>query len=133
MSKHTVNRMKSTAGLEDEEEIKVDPKIERENEMVAVRTGLGEMSEKVLDDFGFSVNRLHDPCNYDHTTIDQMLSTYKFRDLGNSKLFRLAQKIFGDKMDAKFKLRKRTFNLTGIKQGSPGGLSSFLYHQVLLS
>ena len=121
MSKHSVNfKMKSLTDHGDEEEVKIDPKVEREIEMVAVRTGLGEMPEKTLEDFGFAMNRLHDPCNYDHTTIDNMLATYKFRDLGKSKLFRLAQKIFGDKMDAKFKIRQRTFNLTGIKQGSPG-------------
>lgn len=112
--------MKGIPIFEDEDEPKIDPKVEREKEIVSQRTGLGEMNSKLLDDFGFAINRLHDPCNYDHTTIQDMLSTYHFRDLANSKLFRIAQKIFGDKMDSKFRMRTRTFNLHGVAQGVPG-------------
>lgn len=103
-----------------EEQEVVDPKYEREQEMLEERFGLGQMSEQMLEDFGFAMNRLHDDCNYDHTTLEKMLATYHFRDLGKSKLFRIAKKIFGDKMEAKFRIRTRTFNLTGLKEGKAG-------------
>lgn len=103
-----------------------DPKLENELRVVESRTGLGEMPDNTLDDFGFAVNRLHDPCNYDHTSIDSMLATYYTRDLEKSKIFRIAKKIFGDKMDAKYRMRTRTFNLTGLKDGCPGMLLSTL-------
>lgn len=103
-----------------EEQEVVDPKYEREQELLAQRFGLGQMPDQTLEDFGFAMNRLHDPCNYDHTTLEDMLATYHFRDLSKSKLFRIAKKIFGDKMDAKFRIRTRTYNLSGLKEGKPG-------------
>jgi len=95
-------------------------KLNQEKMMVTARTGLGDMPDRLLDDFGFAVNRLHDPCNFDHTTLKDMLDTYHFRDLEKSKLFRIAKKIFGDKMDSKFRIRTRTFNLSGLASGQPG-------------
>lgn len=111
---------KPLMGIEEEDDDSMNSKIEHELEVVASRQGLGQMSEEVLDDFGFAMGRLHDPCNFDHTTIEAQLATYSFRNLENSKLFRIAKKIFGDKMDSKYRIRNRTFNVVGLKQGVPG-------------
>ena len=108
------------AVTDSEEDFIDNEKFQHEQEILDRRLGLGEMSEDTLADFGFAMGRLHDPCNYDHTTIEDMLATYHFRDLGKSKLFRIAKKIFGDKMDSKFRIRNRTFNLVGLKHGTPG-------------
>lgn len=119
--------VRSKAGLDDADKAaEMDPRIERENEIVEERLGLGEMPDKVLDDFGFAMNRLYDPCNYDHTTIETMVESYHFRDLEKSKIFRIAKKIFGDKMDPKFKTRTRTFTLSGLKTGCPGKLILYI-------
>lgn len=104
----------------------MDPKLEREMQLLQEREGVGQIPEKLLNDFGFIMNRLHDPCNYDHTTLEEMLSKYHFRDLAKSKLFRIAKKIFGDKMEPSFRIRTREFNLVGINQGKPGKLLALL-------
>lgn len=95
-------------------------KLEREQKIVASRCGLGEMSDDNLSDFEFVMGRMYDPCNFDHTTLEAMLATYHARNLEKSKIFRIAKKIFGDKMESKFRVRNRVFNLTGVKEGVPG-------------
>lgn len=117
----TARKQPSAVSL-DSEAFEEDSKLDNEQYLVDSRLGLGGMPDVVLEDFGFAINRLHDPCNYDHTTIENMLARYHFRDLGKSKLFRLAKKIFGDKMEAKFRIRTRTFNLSGMDKGYPGKL-----------
>jgi len=106
--------------MTDQEVITMDPKKEHEEELLQQRTGLGEMPEPVINDFGFMVNRIHDPTNFDHTTLEAKLAEFSVRNLDKSKIFRIAQKIFGDKMDAKFRMRTRRFNVYGGKGGEPG-------------
>ena len=113
-------RSKKLGMFEPEPDPAEDEKLKNEQILVERRRGVGEMPDDMLTDFGFAMGRLHDPCNFDHSTLEAMLATYHFRDLAKSKLFRIAKKIFGDKMDSKYRIRNRTFNVVGLKHGSPG-------------
>ncbi|XP_013411229.1 uncharacterized protein LOC106174281 [Lingula anatina] len=55
------------------------------------REGVGA----VPSDLGFCLNRLFDPLNYDHTTVEEFLKGYKERDLKKAKLYKIASNMFG--------------------------------------